>query len=303
LISIIIPNLHSPIIDKVIGALQNQTIAVGEIIVVGQDCYDLIPPSVRFVVTPQPVSVTRARNLGLSVAQGEYVMFVDADCIATPHCIEHILARHAEGWAAVGASMALEARPYWTLCDNILTFTQSLSIAIAGTRTYIPGFAMSFRRSAIAEIEGFDETFTGAGGGDDLEFCWRLMRRGYQLFFEPAAIFFHRPQRTSFASIWRHLHHFGRTYAQVVQRYPDVLPSRISSQMAPLSGLLIALAPLLALLDTLQLYRALPGLRCYWSALPGLVCGKIAWYWGAVESMILSSRRAVDLEATDAQSS
>ena len=301
MISIVIPNLHSPLIDEVVGALQRQTAReqISEIIVVGQDRYGKIPSGVRFVETPAPVSVTRARNLGWVAATSDYVLFVDSDCIAAPDCVERVLARHIAGWDAVGAGMALEYTPYWTLCDNILTFTQSLSFAPAGPRSYIPGFAMSFRRAVVQEVGGFDESYTGAGGGDDLEFCWKLARRGYQSFFEPAATLIHRPQRASFATVWRHLHHFGRAYAQVVQRYPDVLPSQISTRIAPLSGLLMALGPMLALRDSFKLYQTMPGLRPYWHALPGLVCAKIAWYWGAVESIIVSSRIAVDLETTD----
>lgn len=286
--SIIVPNLHSPLIGEVIAALKHQTAcaAIAEIIVVGMDRHGLVPPDVRFIATPRPVSVTRARNLGARAARSEYVVFVDADCIAAPECIERLLARHAQGYTAVGAAMLIEPAPYWTMCDNILAFTQALAVAPAGERKYLPGFTLSVARQALLEAGGFDESFAGAGGGDDLEFCWRLLRRGARLFFEPEALICHRPSRSSLAAMWRHLHHFGRTYAAIIDRYADVMPSRLSRRLKPLGGLLIASAPLLALANAAQMYRALPGLRRYWRAFPGIVAGKTAWYWGVAEALM-----------------
>src|SRR5689334_2346672 len=83
LLSVVIPNLHSPLIGQVIEALGRQTArsAIHELIVVGQDRYGLVPDDVRFIQTPQPISPAAARNLGARDAGGEYVLFLDADCI------------------------------------------------------------------------------------------------------------------------------------------------------------------------------------------------------------------------------
>lgn len=294
MISIIIPNLHSPLIGEVIAALEGQTAraSIDQIIVVGMDRHGLVPAGVRFIATPRPVSVTRARNLGVQAAQSELVAFIDADCIAEPECVERLLARHSQGYTAVGGAMQIEPRPYWTMCDNILTFTQALAVAPAGVRNYLPGFTLSVSRQAVLDAGGFDESFAGSGGGDDLEFCWRLLRRGARLFFEPRARVYHRPARSSFAAMWRHLHHYGRAYSAIVGQHADVMPSRLSPRLRPLGGLVIAGAPLLALASVLQMYLVLPGLRAHWRALPGLAAGKIAWYWGVAETLMRASAEA-----------
>src|SRR4051812_49410211 len=120
MISIIIPNLHSPLIDQVIAALVVQTAraSIREVIVVGQDRYRRIPADVRFVATPQPISPAAARNLGAQLASGDYLLFLDADCIAAPDLVEQILRSHRQGYTVVSGAVAAEAGSYWRLCDN-----------------------------------------------------------------------------------------------------------------------------------------------------------------------------------------
>src|SRR3954453_23447533 len=100
MISIVIPNLHSPLIGKVIQALASQTArgSIHEVIVVGQDRYDQIPADVRFIPTPQPISPAAARNLGARLAGGEYLLFLDADCVAAPDLVEQLLKCHRQGY-------------------------------------------------------------------------------------------------------------------------------------------------------------------------------------------------------------
>ena len=67
-IAVIIPNLHSPIIDRVLESLETQTKSIDEVIVVGLDRHNLIKttPKVRFISTGQPVSPAEARNIGMA---------------------------------------------------------------------------------------------------------------------------------------------------------------------------------------------------------------------------------------------
>src|SRR4051812_1867596 len=129
MLSIIIPNLHSPLIDQVIAALASQTAcaSIREVIVVGQDRYQRIPAGVRFVATPQPISPAAARNLGAQLASGDYLLFLDADCIAAPDLVEQILSSHRRGHVVVGGAVAPEPGSYWRLCDNLLVFTSFLA--------------------------------------------------------------------------------------------------------------------------------------------------------------------------------
>ena len=79
-ISVIIPNLHSPIIDQTLESVLAQEIDVPyEVIVVGQDKFDLVAQykNVQFIQTPKPVGAAEARNIGIRQSQGEWLFFID----------------------------------------------------------------------------------------------------------------------------------------------------------------------------------------------------------------------------------
>lgn len=80
-LSVIIPNLHSPLIGEVIDSIASQTERrlIGEIIVVGQDRHGLVRPPAQHVETPQPVSAARARNLGAALAMSNYLLLTDSE--------------------------------------------------------------------------------------------------------------------------------------------------------------------------------------------------------------------------------
>lgn len=287
MISIIIPNLHSPIVDQVILALERQTARdqIAEIIVVGQDRYGRVPPQLRSITTPRPVPAAVARNLGARAATSDYLLFLDADCIAAPDLVAQMLTRHREGETVVGGSVLLERGAYWVVCDNLLTFARHLSISAAGERRYLPSMTMSIRRDLFLDLGGFDERFAGAAG-EDLDFSLRLRDRGQRLVFEPQAVVRHCPPRASAGKVWQHLRSFGRVHLAVQRRYGTRAAPRLSLRMRPWSGLIIAAAPLLALADALALLGTNPALRSFWWAMPGLVWGKTAWYWGLAEALM-----------------
>jgi GT2 family glycosyltransferase len=292
-ISVIIPNLHSPLIDQVIAALARQTARqlICEVIVVGQDRYGRVPPSVRLVATEQPLSAGAARNLGAKLACGDILLFLDADCIAAPDLVERLAAQHAQGRAVVGGSMAIEPRNYWVLCDNLLSFTPFLSQAPAGPRPYLPSFNFSIARALFERVGGFDERFLGAAG-EDMDLSVRLIAYGHSLHFEPAASVTHHPARVSARAMSQHLRMFGRAYYKVQRRHASLTRSSLASLKPELAGAIIAVLPLLACKDVLLLYGQSREMRRYPHAFAGMLWGRMGWYLGVVEALLVSSGRA-----------
>jgi hypothetical protein len=73
------------------------------------------------------------------------------------------------------------------------------------------------------------------------------------------------------------------------QIYGAMAAPRLNAGLRPWGGLILAAAPLLALWDVAGMYRSTPALRPYWRALPGMIWGKIGWYVGVVESLLINS--------------
>lgn len=287
-VSVVIPSLNSPLIASVIAHLKRQTRPPDEIIVVGRDTLnklDLQDPAVTFIDTVKPINSWAARNVGACQAKGDIIFFIDADGLAAPDWIERLLEHHAQGAEIVGGGVIVPRSGYWTLCDNLVGFTDFLDSTPPGERPHLPTLNFSIRRLLYLEFGGLNETDLNAG--QDAELCFRLRRSGYRLWFEPGAGVMHCPSRHSLDEVRAHLYLYGATYRDMEHHYRDVIGGWswrvILSRTLP--GLALLLSPGLALLDTLRLYARYPGLRRYWYAVPGFVVAQQAWYLGLIHGI------------------
>ncbi len=290
--TVIIPSLNSPLIDEVIAALQRQTLPAQEleIIVVGQDKLGKLASAndITFINTPTPISAAAARNLGARRATGEFLLFIDADCIAAPDWAERLSTCLNQGHPVVGGRVEIEPErsAYWTLCDNLLTLTSSLADDNKDNNEmwYLPSLNFGITRALFLEMHGFDEAFPGAAG-EDVDLSLRLRQNGIPLHYEPNARITHRPPRSTARAIWRHLFAFGRAHDRIQQLHGAFRPSPLN-RLSPRWYPLIALAaPLLAVNDVRHIFRQSVLARQHPLCLFGLWWGKLAWYAGLVQAM------------------
>jgi GT2 family glycosyltransferase len=167
------------------------------------------------------------------------------------------------------------------LCDNLAALPAFFACTAAGERPFLPALTLSIRTSLFQEIHGFDEAF--APTGEDADLSFRLRRRGYRLWFEPAAMITHYSARFNPLAVWQHMYAFGAGYPAIQARHSDLMQSAVRLKLRRRWALVFALlSPGFALFDSLRFYRAHPRLLRYWYALPGVVWGRLAWYLGQV---------------------
>lgn len=153
-----------------------------------------------------------ARNVGVRVSRGDYVLFCDGDDIVRPTWIAalaealdfasfatgpvHTDLLNEPGLANVRGTAVFEGRPM-----------------LYGTVPFAHGCNMGFRRELFDEIGLFDESFLA---GCDQEIAIRAWRAGHDLVFAEDAVVDYR-LRPDLASNWRQGRSYGR-YRVFVRR-------------------------------------------------------------------------------------
>lgn len=137
-----------------------------------------------------------ARNLGISKAAGEFIFFIDDDCIVPNDWIKRMI-RGFEKYpnvAGVGGgqqpsdeaiSRFLFARyeVYVNQMNGVVTWEilGGLDCPVGGATN------MCYKRKVLEEVGGFDEFFTGPGG-EDADLKRRIADRGYQFLYLPIMV-------------------------------------------------------------------------------------------------------------------
>ena len=283
-LSVVIPSLNSRVIDQVITALLPQVQCHGrcDVTVVGKDEGGLVRGSslVRFIDTGNPVSAAAARNIGARETSGEIICFLDSDCIPQDGWLDSMYHRVDRTECIAGGAMRLGGTDFWMLCGNVSSFHDYSAELAAGQRSYLPSFSLAIQRRLFERIGGFDERFGEAA--EDLDFSVRARNMGIALEFEPAAVVWHLPSRSSLRSFLRHSVISGRNSIRVRRYYPNLfgMPRILTFPLA-----LLVLSPLVAIHSVCGIYRRNPSIRANWSLSVFLILAKISWCLGAFTTL------------------
>lgn len=166
-----------------------------------QEVIDAWLPAIRAARCPV-ANLSVSRNIGICMARGDIVAFIDDDAIPEPEWLEQ-LARAYDS-PAVGAAGGLVfdqtgytyqyeystatrlAHANWRLTRN----ADHLAYPGAFEFPYLQGTNTSFRRSALLEVGGFDEEIEYYL--DETELCCRLVDAGYLIRQLPNAYVHHK---------------------------------------------------------------------------------------------------------------
>lgn len=136
-------------------------------------------PEVRWVQYDQGgkrFTITEQRNLGINLARGEAIVFIDASCEPAAGWLDALVEAIDEGEDIV-TGPCRASNPH-----NMVAY-----IAEHQARTYVPECTtinVAFRRSVLARVGDFD---TSLDYGEDVDFFWRCVDAGFKICFEPAA--------------------------------------------------------------------------------------------------------------------
>jgi GT2 family glycosyltransferase len=303
-ISIIIPDLDSPLVGGTLAALRGQG-APGdgiEVLVAGSDAPGLVPRdgTVRFLATAERLNPAAARNRGVAAANGARLLFTDADCRPAAGWVRQLAAaldaapvaggavtfprpgRGGGGTGQVGTGHGGADREAarWALADNIASFHPLLADrpAEADTRRPLGSLNLAVTRAAWERVGPFDESLPTS---EDHDWIWRARAVGLATAFVPAAVVEHAAVRASRRDLEAHAAWYGAHFRQFVARHPGAFaggPSWASRRR------LRRAAPLKAWTGAAAIFLRHPSLLPCWRALPAVAAFRRAWYQAILDA-------------------
>ena len=255
-VSIIVPVYNnSRDLKECLSAIRVASFSKTEIIVVDDaSTDDTLSTAIGLGVRPLRLvknsGVAAARNYGARHAQGEIVLFVDADVVIPPGAVKRVM-EVFEGNPALSAvfgSYNAQPRAMGTVSQyrNLLHhFVHQKGKTEAST--FWAGCG-AIRRSAFEKIGGFDERRYRHPSIEDIELGYRLRQAGHRILLDKSLQVTHLKKWTLSSVIRTDITRRALPWARLIlesNKAPDDLNLKLGQR---LSGLVVMLACLFALL-------------------------------------------------------
>jgi len=223
LISVVIP-IHnaSEGLGACLDALERQTTPLGEIIVVNDGPVDAAVEAIAdrqgvIFLSQQQKGAAAARNLGAEQAQGEILLFTDADCVPESNWVEAMIAPFADreviGVCGVVRTRQIGLIPRFIQLEYDYRYR---SIARHPQIDFVNTGTAGYRKRVFMDSGGFREHLLGA---EDTELSFRLASAGYRMVFAPQAIVYHSHPE-SIVEYARRKNHYSYWRTLVYRKHP-----------------------------------------------------------------------------------
>ena len=192
-ISVYIPAYNvARFLPRCIESLLSQTLPPAEILVIDDGSTD---DSAEIAARYSAITLIRhernrglaaARNTAFGSARCELVASLDADCIAEPDWLANLAPQMQDREVAgVGGSLAEGVQV--SLADRWRSahMPQEWGAAWIRNPRFLFGCNNLFRKAAVLEVGGYDETMRT--NGEDCDLSRRLLAKGWQLIYDPGA--------------------------------------------------------------------------------------------------------------------
>jgi len=219
-ISVVVPVRNGArTIGALLASLAGQTAAPEryEVIVVDNASHDATGDTAASLgarVVHEPIANrSRARNAGARTARADLLAFTDADCTASPHWLEELLACRGQAPLLAGPVHVTTGVPANAVerFEVLWRFSQAAWVAQGWAATA----NLMVERRAFEAVGGFDSAYRHIA--EDADFCLRAGRAGFPLGYCAAALVEHGAERSLPPLVRRAFFH-GYSASQALRR-------------------------------------------------------------------------------------
>jgi cellulose synthase/poly-beta-1,6-N-acetylglucosamine synthase-like glycosyltransferase len=171
-------------------------------------------------------------NKAVQVSEGDYLIFVDGDCIPHQHFVKSYARFLAQDRICYGRRVMVSPEITEALYKSMdLKRLNLIRLMLSSSKRlkymmYVPwiiqkrnsgiwGHNWGVARQSLIDINGFDEDYITAGVGEDIDIEWRLLSKGLSLY------------SIRFAAIQFHLHHKENYDAKAIRTGREILAKKV----------------------------------------------------------------------------
>lgn len=158
-------------------------------------------PNVRYICLLKP-NLPNARNTGIINSCGTIILFLDDDTIVHPNCFNKHISTHTQKgiYVVAGRIKQMNRETSWAKTETVASIdnqtgetTGNFDLDYDGNVLYATGGHMSINRIMFNKVGLFNTLFTGNALYEDIEFSFRVRKKGYSIKYNPGAIIYHYP--------------------------------------------------------------------------------------------------------------
>jgi len=179
------------------------------------------------VVRQDHAGAAQARNTGAASAQGQYLVFLDDDCLPEREWLAALATRLERGEMEAVAGQTVNGCPQnlYDCASHLLSYHQYDSYKTAGAPVeFLATNNLAMQAELFHTVGGFDPNFILAY--EDRDFCDRWLRFGYRLTYIPEAVVRHCRSMTLRSFCRQHW-----TYGRMASHYYNLADKQTSSRM------------------------------------------------------------------------
>jgi len=233
--SVILPTFGRPDeVENFLGSMVLQNLKVFEVIVVDGSPDEILHPVIdKFkpsldlqYLHRKGLGASESRNLGGKKAQGDFLVFIDSDCIVPSdyfNKVQSFLDQHPETDAYGGPDAADDSFSPFQKAVNYAMTSFFTTGGIRGKKKHIGkfqlrGFNMGIKREAFLKVGGY----SGMQVAEDIDLSMRLQKAGYKTALIGEAFVYHR-RKASFYKFFRQLYFHGKGRIDLHLKHGDAL--------------------------------------------------------------------------------
>lgn len=172
------------------------------------------------------LGASESRNLGCEKAKGDFLVFIDSDCVVPADYfvkVKAFLSENSKVDAYGGPDAADDTfSPFQKAVNYAMTSTLTTG-GIRGRKKHIGkfqlrGFNMGVKREAFFSVGGY----SGMQVAEDIDLSMRLQKAGYITALIPKAFVYHR-RKASFYKFYKQLYFHGKGRIDLHMKHGDAL--------------------------------------------------------------------------------